>query len=358
MLIINEYVRKKLIPYKSYIGLFPEANKVNSSLWLFQRRQNILLDMSYGIYSFAIDYVDYVFKKRSKKDQIICAIKTNIHIFISNTLFFMMIYLLIHSKILGVFIKNNTNIVLDAFLTSVLLSSISVILGCIVHAIVLKAEGKPISDFASTGELEDKLLCTDFFICLSAISLRIYKLLCDFVSKFIFNTSKVKNSVYLERSCHTMLYLRYVCTSLYNNIVLLTKFCADKDSLPLSVRSYFESCIDDVKHIQEQLNSRCEKFSYLVDVCQRNPDLYVGEELYYMLNQIEYDIRNNEFSSLCICIKNMMEALPDNLTLQKILLDIQYITCDLGYKVQECIYEPRVEQVKSSSDKCVCQSIS
>ncbi|GAT79283.1 integral membrane protein [Ehrlichia ruminantium] len=273
MFIINEYVRKKLIPYKSYIGLFPEAKKVNYSLQLFQRRKDVP-DIFDGIYSFAIDYVDYVFKKRSKKDQVICAIKTNIHIFISNTLFFMMIYPLIYSKVLGVFIKNNTsfNIVLDVFLTSVLLSSISVILGCIVHAIVLKAEGKPISDFASTGELEDKLLCTDFFICLSAISLRIYKLLYDFVSKFIPNTSKVRNSVYLERSCHTMLYLKYVCTSLYNNICLLIKLYDDKDSLPLSVRPYFESCINDVKHIQQKLNSRYEKFSYL---------MYVKELLIY-----------------------------------------------------------------------------
>ncbi|GAT78138.1 integral membrane protein [Ehrlichia ruminantium] len=160
------------------------------------------------VYTLLIDYVDYVFKKRSKKDQVICAIKTNIHIFISNTLFFMMIYPLIYSKVLGVFIKNNTsfNIVLDVFLTSVLLSSISVILGCIVHAIVLKAEGKPISDFASTGELEDKLLCTDFFICLSAISLRIYKLLYDFVSKFIPNTSKKKFSIFRTIMSHNVIF--------------------------------------------------------------------------------------------------------------------------------------------------------
>ena len=135
------------------------------------------------------------------------------------------------------------------FYSNSFFSCISIVIGYIIHAIVLKAQGKPISDFFATRESEDELLCTCLFAFLFTMFFRVYNGLRGLLSKFIPSIREKDNSTYMEEALLKMLHLKDVCMQLYNNsykfiMLYKSRFFLNSDTL-----EYLDRSIDDIKRL-------------------------------------------------------------------------------------------------------------
>ena len=131
------------------------------------------------------------------------------HVMIINGLFFYGIltplseYLKIVFRELKIGISNQ---LLMLFISSLIMSSVTFVVGMVSHAIVLRNRGIPIRDWAATDDLENEILCTGLITLFCTLVLRLYSKLCDF--KHDLQNRKLKAVSMKEKTCFSSTILR------------------------------------------------------------------------------------------------------------------------------------------------------
>ncbi|QGR02330.1 hypothetical protein EDL79_01375 [Ehrlichia ruminantium] len=321
MPIVDEYVRRKLISYKALSLLFPEAKKVRDSIL-----NEHLFIATHKNYSFPINYINYVSRERNFKDQIISGIRVSMHIFVCNTLFFMMVCLCI-PKFWRTFTYSNvgSSIAVHMLLFPMLLSCMSVILGCIIHAIVLKSQGKPISNFLATEKMEDQLLCTGVFTFLFTVFVRIDKFLSSF------SMDEVDNSVYMERAWVQMSHLKDLSIKLYLNVYSFMVLYYEKHEMNMHVQQYLDKMKDNIKDIVQDLHCKRQMICSLIDTYKTNSQLYIGKELCRKLDDFRSSMLHSAFLLYCDGLYIMYHQ-PGSYLVARVLESIRNIADAEGYE--------------------------
>ncbi|GAT79285.1 integral membrane protein [Ehrlichia ruminantium] len=304
--IVNDCVRDKFLLYKKLI-LIPSAIVLST-----------IIRNKHDKFYVASSYVKYLYANRNTKSKLISIVVVTVHVFISNIVFFFVVFSCAAKFWQTVFskLKINTLIpLLNLFIGAVIFSSAYLFIGYIMHAIVLKKRGLSFKDFVANGELEDELLCTGIFSLLFVICVRICTKFLRIFKKLIFSTLELDARMSLQLIKLRISVVKNVFGKIEEMLSSFNDICNGFQELSELMGNTFVMRLNLQRNaIIAQCKYYYEQFKFWEDVCDSYGKRYMDRSHIFVkcADDILQDLRGIEDQ-----FRSIMGDLVDSLEMRK-----------------------------------------